>query len=168
MFHQHYPTPLLLFCSEVPGFSTLFELLVQPSSLKKMAHTAEHICCTSTNSCRGNTMENTSFHIKSGWTSQGCYKKHSRAWTFLSQVPVNGGSRWHRDRRAFPAGTGDHWLHADLGWLLLAGQDLTQCPWVKPSSVQRTHTKPPPWHGGGGQCTTVVQNFTMGHEFHSH
>lgn len=52
-------------------------------------------------------------------------KKHSSAWTFLSQVPPNWGSRWHGEElfqlaQAFCCSE-DRWLRADLDWPLLAG-----------------------------------------------
>lgn len=146
-----------------PNFLTLFELPVQSSSLKKMAHTAQHIYCTSTSSCKRDTMENISFCIKFGWTSQGCYRKHSRDWTFLSQMPLNGGSQWLGDRRAFPAGKRDCWLCADLGWLFLAGHDLIQCHGWNPALCKEPNTKPPPQQGEEGQCITGL----MRHDFHS-
>lgn len=52
-------------------------------------------------------------------------KKHSSAWTFLSQVPPNWGSRWHGEELLQPAQalccSEDCWLRADLDWPLLAG-----------------------------------------------
>lgn len=110
------------------------QLLVQPSSLKKMAHTAQRICWISTSSCKRNPTENIrSFHIKSNWTSQGHYKKST-----VVLEPSLAECLWIEDHggreteELFQLAQAlccseDCWLRGDLDWPLLAAHNLTQC-----------------------------------------
>jgi len=171
------PTSLLICFSAQKSpisqtFFFFFGLLVQPPSLKKMAHAAQGICWISTSSCKRNPMENTrSFHVKSNFITHGRYKKSTVVLEpSLAKCPriEDRGGDW----RAPPAGADSLLQWGPLaacrpGLAAPCGTWSNPVPRVKPSSVPKTHTKPPPRHGVGGQRTTVGRDCTTGHEFHS-